>query len=306
MILDEDELKYGFQITEPIEDEEEDTDDDYLYGEDDDDSIYQIEMREQTTYQQIINDRLYQAILDDDIDRCTLLLDKGANPKSRDLRGNSALILAITRSTEDIAMLLVDYGADVDACHINLDRSVGNSALSLAISEDYDQLALKLIEKGADIDFVTRYYRYSTEFYLIYNETMIELAIRHEMKDVVHKILDLWLKQEETLFSGRGKMFGYNYYYGEIVSNMINCDMDLNACYCYDIFDLDAEDCPLLIDVIRQAEIEECMLDFAEALIEGGADVNIQWMGHTPLSLARDYEFDDLVNLLVEYGAEDE
>lgn len=56
-------------------------------------------------------------------------------------------------------------------------------------------------------------------------------------------------------------------------------------------------------DAIYLSDSASRMHDFAIAIINGGADVNIHYECDTPLSLARDNGLDDLVDLLIQYGA---
>ena len=76
------------------------------------------------------------------------LLDKGANPNTRDSKGNSVLLIAAEWGRATIAKTLIAYGANKNARNKN-----GETALAIAEAEEYKILAkvlrsdIKLIAK---------------------------------------------------------------------------------------------------------------------------------------------------------------
>ncbi len=76
---------------------------------------------------------------------------------------------------------------------------------------------------------------------------------------------------------------------------MINCDMDLNACY--------TGESPLLMETLFIASEIDTMQEFAIEIIKGGANVNLHYGSYTPLQIARDNDLKDIVELLLQYGA---
>jgi uncharacterized protein len=73
-----------------------------------------------------------------------LLLDAGVDVNEAARDGSTALVLAAASRREDVAILLVERGADPNAA------GAGYTALHTAMSRDLQQLAAALLKKGAD------------------------------------------------------------------------------------------------------------------------------------------------------------
>lgn len=81
-----------------------------------------------------------------DVETVKVLLAHEANPNARETeRGHTALMWAAAEGHEDVARLLLDYGAEVDA------RSIGGfTPLAFAVQEGRPDLVRFLVDAGAD------------------------------------------------------------------------------------------------------------------------------------------------------------
>ncbi|KAF2193473.1 ankyrin, partial [Zopfia rhizophila CBS 207.26] len=61
--------------------------------------------------------------------------------------GQTALHVAASHGNEDMAMLLLDHGANI---HAEEDKS-GYTPLDMAVEEDRQRMALLLLQRGADV-----------------------------------------------------------------------------------------------------------------------------------------------------------
>jgi len=90
---------------------------------------------------------LMHAIIDKNADIALILLEGGANPNAKDADGNTPLHFATQGYDPKMAALLLANGAEVDPLDNN-----GNSPLSNAVfnSQGNGELIMLLIEKGAN------------------------------------------------------------------------------------------------------------------------------------------------------------
>lgn len=92
-----------------------------------------------------VNDRLYNAVIHNDIEAVKLLLDAGSNPNIGDNFGNYPLHLSIKKGNYTISKLLLDYGASP-----NLPLPNGKYILQeVVVSGNADMVKL-LLQYGAD------------------------------------------------------------------------------------------------------------------------------------------------------------
>ncbi|MCE5231121.1 ankyrin repeat domain-containing protein [bacterium] len=75
------------------------------------------------------------------------LLKKGADVKTRDDQGETALHLAVNGGHQDIAEALLTAGAEIDA-----KDDIGRTPLAIAVERGHSQLANFLISRGADVN----------------------------------------------------------------------------------------------------------------------------------------------------------
>ncbi|KAJ6197954.1 ankyrin repeat domain-containing protein [Bipolaris maydis] len=76
-----------------------------------------------------------------------LLLDKGADVNAQGGQHGNALQAALARNHEEIAMLLLDKGADVNAQGVEY-----SNALQAASAYGYKEIVMLLLDKGADVN----------------------------------------------------------------------------------------------------------------------------------------------------------
>ena len=102
-----------------------------------------------------------------------ILLDHGADPDAREIKGRTPLHIAIARNNEGLFDLLIKYKAD-----LNVRNSDGFTPLQLAIFDSKIRLANKLIDSGADLDVGGKW------------GTPLYLALRRRDVTLAHKLLD--------------------------------------------------------------------------------------------------------------------
>jgi ankyrin repeat protein len=97
-----------------------------------------------------INDDLFQAIKNKDIQKAKRLLSEGAdaNAKKKGILGdNTPLASAIFNGAPEIAKLLIEKGANVNL----KDSMTGDTPLTDAAMQGYTEVVKLLLEKGADV-----------------------------------------------------------------------------------------------------------------------------------------------------------
>jgi len=104
---------------------------------------------------------LFEAVLSNAYEVARALLRHGAELEVRDARRQTPLIVASYMSTGvcDMVGLLLEYGADVEACDVE-----GVQPIHGAAHAGNDDALLKLIRAGADIDARTEYDACALEF----------------------------------------------------------------------------------------------------------------------------------------------
>ncbi|MEJ6403881.1 ankyrin repeat domain-containing protein [Yoonia sp. 2307UL14-13] len=118
---------------------------------------------------------LAMAAIRDDLPMVDLLLSEGADPDAPGLRGMNALSAAVRSCTAgaDVIAALIDAGADLE------DRSGADlTPLMAAIQEERTDIALLLMDKGADVNVLNQY-RDGVLNYAIYtkNPVIVQAAM---------------------------------------------------------------------------------------------------------------------------------
>ena len=90
---------------------------------------------------------MYKGILDGDLETVQYYLDQGVNPNAREHQNHTPLHWAVSNNKPDIAKLLIDRGADIDARY-DYD---GHTVWHIAVQHDSKDMAELLIEQGANI-----------------------------------------------------------------------------------------------------------------------------------------------------------
>ena len=229
------------------------------------------------------------------------LIDRGADLnaicKDNDEGGDemkwTPLQVAIYTDRRDIAVLLLDRGADTEI----LLSSLNQTALYMASSRGWADVVRSLIDRGADLNAICEDYDEGT---FDVKWTPLQVAIDKERRDTTVLLLERGADTEtrncrnETALhmASSGKC-------ADIVRQLISYGADLNAeCNGIDEYDNDVKWTPL--HVARTPPI-------ARTLLEHGADPNApDDLGNTALHLAsrRDWgEVVTFVELVLEYGA---
>jgi Protein kinase domain/Ankyrin repeats (3 copies) len=81
-----------------------------------------------------------------DVNKIRYLLDRGVNPNAKDASGSTLIHYAVTNNQVDIAKLLIDRGADINA-HYGMD---GHTVLHLAVLHQDGEITKLLLDRKAD------------------------------------------------------------------------------------------------------------------------------------------------------------
>src|SRR5580704_15127002 len=121
-------------------------------------------------------DDLREAVRAGDTDRVRALLKQDVPLNVVDSLGGTALHDAVWEGEKSIVALLLQAGADVNACH----AEAGSTPLHYAIITGHTEIAAMLIDKGADVN--ARYSSGATSLHLAANRgsrAMVELLLAH-------------------------------------------------------------------------------------------------------------------------------
>src|SRR5689334_10975583 len=117
---------------------------------------------------------LHEAVKANDAERVRALLHSGADPNFRDPLGSTPLHDAAWNGYREIAELLIEYHADVNARHLE----AGSTPLHYAIIKDHPEIVELLLDHGADIKATYRS-----------GATPLHLAAGHGYRDIVALLL---------------------------------------------------------------------------------------------------------------------
>ncbi|GAB1207955.1 hypothetical protein APSETT445_006692 [Aspergillus pseudonomiae] len=261
---------------------------------------------------------LVRAILADDISIAKKLIDWGADINLIDSHGLTPLVYAILADNTSITKQLIDWGAD-----INLKDGNGLTPLGHAIFADNTSIAKKLIDWGADINLIdgdglTLLARAICVDNTSIAKKLIDWGAGINIKDyngrtpLIHAILadnTSIAKQlidwgaDINLIDGDGLTLLARAILADntsIAKMLIDKGADINAKGYYDRTPL--MDAIVLLGLSSAKRSKR--MGIVEMLILHGADINAKDMfGLTPLSIAKDQQLEDIVNLLLAKGA---
>ncbi len=205
-----------------------------------------------------------------------LLIDnKGIdlNAKDENNKGNTLLHVAAEKNHEDIARLLIENGADIDAQNNN-----GYLPLDYAISCGSADIVQLLIDKGAKVN--------------ISDNDLFLYSIKYNFKNVVEYLIDE-VEDVNTTYSDYGTLLHYaaKKGYEDIVKSLICRNANAN-----------------IPDVTLKTPLhyatEKGNINIVKLLILGGAHVDAKDIdGRTPLFLAVYNNNEGIVILLIANGA---
>ncbi len=149
---------------------------------------------------------LNQAIVEGDIDRVKSDISSGADVNSKDGRtGWTLLHIAVRNKQTQIAQLLIDKGADVNA-----KDNHGKTPMHLAVESGQKAIVEALIAKGADLNVMDGR-----------ADNALTLSRKNNQKEITELLIkngaeepDLSLLQGDRLYSSPGRPQGANYYQG--------------------------------------------------------------------------------------------
>ena len=107
---------------------------------------------------------------EDNKSQCKSVADINSNPK----HGVTPLISAVKKNNIEIAKMLIENGADVNA----VGGSEKKTAIFFAVSDDNVEMAKMLISKGADLNVTDAYY-----------QTPLNIAVEKGNKKMINLLL---------------------------------------------------------------------------------------------------------------------
>jgi len=141
---------------------------------------------------------LHVAIYNERRDIALLLLEHGADTETRSNRDQTALYMASSRGYADVMRSLIDRGADLNAIckdYDEYDNHVEWTPLHVAISKEHRDIAILLLERGAD-----------TETWSGQDQTALYMASDRGCADIVQQLIS-----HGADLNGESKEFGEYY-----------------------------------------------------------------------------------------------
>ena len=223
---------------------------------------------------------LFKAIDKDDLAIVQALIKAGANVNCLNSYGESALIVAIKTGKWGIARALIKAGADVNSFN-----RYGKLALILAIEQNKLDMVQTLIKAGADVNCLSKF-----------KASPLRFAFLDDNPDIV-----------QALIKAGAKITSSDYY---IAMNFAMKKNDLNILQ--KVIEAEHFDSSAATYFMRSAIMYD-RIEIVKALIKAGADVNFIFslfapgilFIETPLVLARREENSEIVQVLIETGADE-
>jgi ankyrin repeat protein len=224
---------------------------------------------------------LLNKVRDNDIDAVEALIAAGADVNMQDdMMGYTPLYLAVTANHPDMAELLISNGADIN----KKDKTYGYTPLMMALQSGHTSMAKWLISEGADIKIRGNNGATALIVAAMNSREMVELLLQ--------KGADITARSENGsgvmtncvmgIISGRVKV--------DLAEFLLSKGADINEVNTTEYY---GGYTPLFWAV------EDNNKELVGFLIQHGAEVNVQSKkGHTPLSLAEEAGYAEIVEML--------
>ena len=251
---------------------------------------------------------LIEALLSGNTQNLLLLLNKNADINGKNLKGETALMIAFKTGNTKNAMILIDRGADI----LGIDNK-GEDIIDIIIKNGLSSALEALIDRGINI----------IEFH-INKEPRLITAAKYSNKEIMQKLLDFGVDIDETFEGETAVMFALKTGNIENLLFLIDrgADIKLENNKAEDLIDIvikqdSIEALEILahkgIDVTQVPANKEPRLMISveskqgkslQKLLEFGVDIDETFEGETALMKAVRYNRPGLVKLLLENGAE--
>ena len=220
---------------------------------------------------------LHLAARHSSLDVAKLLINRGADVDAMDKDDRTPLHYAVRKNSLDVAKLLLDRGADVDA----MDKD-DRTPLHYAVRKNSLDVAKLLLDRGADVDAMDKDDR-----------TPLHYAVRKNALDVAELLLDRGADVDAMDKDDRTPL-----HYAALKNSVDGAKLLLDRGADVDAMDKD-DRTPLHYAVRKNA------LDVAELLLDRGADVDaMDKDDRTPLHYAALKNSVDGAKLLLDRGAD--
>jgi len=222
---------------------------------------------------------LFKAIAGRDITELKKLIEAKVDVNYRDFYGNTALMVASLGGHIEIARLLVEAGAVVNAQH---DNGLASLMYVSVLPHQYQDVAKFLIEAGADVNAKDNEGRHS-----------LDMASYRGHKDIVQLLIEAGANvNAQTDMGNTALIIASEYGHAEVAQLLLEAGADVNT--------QGNTGFTALMFAAEHGHTE-----VAQLLLEEGADVNTQSNeGFTALMLASVNRYPEITKLLIGEGAD--
>ena len=132
-----------------------------------------------------LNRQLFDACSIGNIEVAMALVDRGADLDARNHSGNTPLHIACYGEHRNLVIALVDRGANINAIN-----NAGNTPLHGACSRNNVMMAMELIDQGANTNIVNVFGRTPLDYLSRENKERLDLMINWHMGNVMNSMID--------------------------------------------------------------------------------------------------------------------
>jgi cytohesin len=209
------------------------------------------------------------------------LLAAGADPNTIAKDGQSVLRIASYIGCFGAASALIDAGADVNSM-----TTKGSTPLSTAVSNNYIDIVSALIANGADVNYFS-----SNPDYTFSDETVLDIAIEHEHKEIVDMLTEAGAHTWREMIAMDKRIFIVKR--SDLVVGRRRFNVDLIGSG----NNTHIENALKLAVVIGELEL-------VKYLLAVGVNPSLTYRGGSILCLACDMGYTDIAKVLVDAGAD--